>query len=102
MNAEEDKLPEMSDAVLDDDQLAALFRDLRQCVEVDEIVLRTGPGRADDAGQATLDDAESLLAEREVRGVQVRYRYDGANWMDTLMPVADGVRLVRIRHDTPT
>lgn len=100
MDEEQDKLPEMSDAVLDDEQLAALFRDLRQFVEVDEIILKTGPGRADDQQQPTLNEAESLLAERLVRGVQIRYRYDDAHWMDTLMPVAEGVRIVRIRHDS--
>ena len=92
-------LPEMTEALLSDDELAALVRDLQALTEVDEIILKTGPGSADDLSQPTLDEAAQLLLERCVRGVQIRYRYDDALWMDTLMPVAEGTRLVRIRHD---
>lgn len=95
-------LPEMSDAVLSDDEVAALMRDLRTLTTIDEIIVKAGPGRADDAPQLTLDDAAQMLFERTVRGVQVRYRYDDALWMDTLMPVAEGIRLVRVRHDADT
>lgn len=98
----EEELPEVSEAVLGDDDIASLVRDLRACTEVNEIVLKTGPGGADDQQQPTLDEAAQLLLERAVRGVQIRYRYDKADWMDTLMPVADGIQLVRIRHDPPS
>lgn len=100
MSGEQEKLPQMSEAVLTDDELAALVRDLRACTEVDEIILKTSPGRVDDQQLPTLDDAAQMLFERSVRGVQIRYRYGDASWMDTLMPVADGIRLVRIRHDS--
>lgn len=93
-------LPPMSEALLDDEQLASLFDDLRRLVRIEGIVIKAGRGRADDAaGPQRLDEAHAMLAERTVRGVQIRYRYDGAAWCDTLMPVAHGVRLVRIRHD---
>ena len=95
----DEPLPEMSDAVLGDDEVAALMRDLRALTKIDEIIVKSGPGRADDAKQLTLDDAAQMLFERTVRGVQIRYRYDESLWMDTLMPVAEGIRLVRVRHD---
>ena len=47
----------------------------------------------------TLADARRLLEERAVRGLQIRYRYDGADWWDTLMVLPEGWRLVRIRHE---
>ncbi len=101
MNGSEDPpLPPMSEAVLTDEQLAALFDDLRRLVRIDGIVIRDGSGRARDvAGAELLDEAHAMLTGRMVRGVQIRYRYDGAAWCDTLMPVALGIRLVRIRHD---
>lgn len=100
MNQGEDQtLPPMSEIVLDDEQLAALFDDLQRLVRIDRIVIKTGRGRADAAGPQCLDEAHAMLAQRTVRGVQIRYRYDGAAWCDTLMPVAQGIRLVRIRHD---
>jgi hypothetical protein len=99
---DENPLPEMSEAVLSDDDVAALVRDLSACTQVNEILVKTGPGAAGENQQPTLDEAACLLLERSVRGVQIRYHYQGANWMDTLMPVANGIRLVRIRHDTDT
>jgi len=99
MNDDSEKLPEMSEAVLSDDEVAALVRDLRACTEIMGITIKSGPGGADDQRQLSIDEAAQLLLERAVRGVQVRYRYDGAGWTDTLMPTADGIRLVRIRND---
>lgn len=100
MNTEADEPhPEMSDAVLSDDEVASLIRDLRACTVIDEIIVKSGPGHVNDAPQTSLDDAAQLLMERAVRGVQIRYRYDNARWMDTLMPIAEGIRLVRVRHE---
>lgn len=105
MNRDEEKLPDVSEATLSDEDVASLVRDLRSLTTIEQIVIKAGPGGAggaggaDDSAQPTLDEAAQLLLERAVRGVQIRYRYDDADWTDTLMPVADGVRLVRIRHD---
>jgi hypothetical protein len=93
-----DKLPELRDAVLDDVQLAELFRDYRRCVQVVEIVVKQGVGRVAEAPTPTLDQAEQLIRSRGVRGLQVRYSYQQALWWDTLMPGPTGVRLVRILH----
>lgn len=91
--------PRMSDAVLDEEELRALWRDLRLLGTVDEVVVKAGAGRVEEAGSYTLDDAERMIRERSVRGVQVRYRHDGAVWWDTLMIMPGGVRLVRVRHE---
>ena len=49
--------------------------------------------------QLTLADARRLLEARAVRGLQLRYRYDNADWWDTLMVLPDGFRLVRLGHE---
>lgn len=94
-------MPPMSDAVLDDAALACLFRDIGELAQVDEIIIKHRPGHVNDAQQVTLKEAHDLIRSRQVKGVQIRYRHDGAHWWDTLMPIGEGVRLVRVRHDFP-
>jgi hypothetical protein len=86
----------MSDAILDGDALAALFRDYRACATALRIQLKSGPGFVLPHSAPSLDEAESLLITGNLRGVQLHYRFKDQNWCDTLMPVAAGVRLVRI------
>jgi len=98
-------LPDLADALLDDDALDALLRDLAALATIDEIILKRGPRRVDDAdvdSPVALAEVANLLRAGSVRGVQIRYRHDGARWWDTLMVAPPGsaarVRLVRIRH----
>lgn len=92
-------LPELNEAMLDSETLGRLFRDLSQCAEVVEVIPKFADRRMVEERRLTLEDARLLLESRAVRGVQVRYRYQGADWWDTLMVTGSGVRLVRIRHD---
>jgi hypothetical protein len=104
MNGEEEgKLPDLQDAVLNDEQLGQLFRDYHRCIDVLQIVVKQGRGRVADGevNSPSLEEAEHLIRERKVRGLQIRYAYDEDLWWDTLMPVSSGVRLVRILH-SPT
>ena len=94
----EDRFPALNDAVLDIEKLTALFRDYRECTVIGEILAKPGPGYVPTGSQPSLGQAEELLQTRAVRGVQIRYRYGESNWCDTLMPVADGIRLVRIQE----
>jgi hypothetical protein len=94
------KLPELHTAMLDDAGLEALFRDLEVCTEVMEINAKFAardyvPERA----RLTLAEARDLLIQRATRGVQIRYRYEDADWLDTLMVQDNAYRLVRIRPD---
>jgi hypothetical protein len=88
----------MSDAVLDREQLAALFRDYQACVGGVNIIVKRGPGFVIGGAPPTLLEAEQLLTTGAARGLQIRYTYDQVQWLDTLMPVANGIRLVRIAH----
>lgn len=91
--------PPMSEATLDAAALDALLRDIGALVSLDEIIVKDGPGRVDDARVIGFEDAARMLRERSVRAVQFRYRHEGARWWDTLMTTPGGHRLVRVRHD---
>lgn len=94
----DEPFPEMHDAVLSSDELSALFRDYRECAVVGEILVKPGPGFVSTESAPTLEQAEELLRNRAVRGVQVRYQFNDGAWWDTLMQTPAGVRLVRIRQ----
>lgn len=97
-DAESEPLPPMCDAVLDDEQIAALFRDYRQCAQSPQIVVKNGPGLVPVAPSPSVDEVETLLRDRRIRGLQVRYVYQQLQWFDTLMVQPSGVRLIRISH----
>jgi len=86
--------------MLDAAQAEQLLADIEACAELVEILPKFGPqDQVPDAAGVTLAEARTLLAARTVRGLQLRYRYEGADWWDTLMVVGDRFRVVRIRHD---
>jgi hypothetical protein len=93
----DDPLPEMTNAVLNAEELAALVRDYRACASAVRIQLKSGPGLVAPHASPTLDEALDLLLTSRVRGVQLRYEFSGCQWCDTLMPTEAGVRLVRVK-----
>lgn len=94
------KLSDLNQATLDWPGVEALLRDIAACTQVTEIIPKAvAQGYVTDGVALTLADARRLLEERAVRGLQIRYRYEGADWWDTLMVLPEGWRLVRIRHD---
>ncbi len=93
-------LPSLNMATQDAAQVGQLLRDIELCAVVTEIIPKySARGHVPDTAAVTLAEARELLASKAVRGLQVRYRYQGADWWDTLMAVGDQFRLVRIRHD---
>lgn len=94
------KLPELNTTELDAAQLEQLLRDIEVCTQITEIIPKYATrGHVPDVAGVTLAQARELLATRAVRGLQLRYRYENADWWDTLMVIGDKCRLVRIRHD---
>jgi len=90
-------LPPMHEGSLDHDGLAALQRDLEQCAQVIGVRVKgAGQAIASDA-RPGLDEAFEAIRNGGAVGVQIRYRYQGEAWCDTLMRGKDGVRLVRVR-----
>ncbi len=95
------EFPPLHEATLAPDELRRLFADIERHGQQVQIMVK-GSARGRASGDAvTLARARSIIEEQAARGVQIRYRYDGADWWDTLIPGADGVRLVRVRHDFP-
>lgn len=93
------KLPALQQTVLDAATLEALFRDLAQCTQILAVLPKGAPQAYAGDRAISLDAAREGLASGAFRGVQVRYRYDGQEWCDTLLATPGGVRLVRISLD---
>lgn len=91
------EFPDVYRAELDPPTLRALFSDLATHAEVIDVRAKAGARRYAGEERLSLRDAEALLGARAVRGIQVRYRHDGALWMDTLMAGPTKVRLVRMK-----
>jgi len=96
-------LPPLQRATLDDARLDELFSDIEQAAEHVEIVVkRHAEGYVgEETASLSLADARTLLAKRSVLGVQLRYRFRGAVWWDTLMVIPDGVELIRVEQRAP-
>lgn len=103
MNDVDPALPPIHVADIDRDKLGELFTDVEALGEQLEIVLKRGAEARVDAGPcASLAQAMELLTCGTVLGVQLRYRFEGADWWDTLMRTPTGFRLVRIQHPSAT
>ncbi len=91
------ELPELQTGDLDAPTLAALFDDLERHTDVLDVLVKGSPTRHVSPTPIPLREAQALLAAGEVRGVQVRYRWQGAEWRDTLMQLPAVVRVVRMQ-----
>lgn len=90
-------VPPMWQATLDPAALAQLFTDLRAAAEVESVRGKADPRGYAPADALTLDAAHARLTAGELTGVQIRYRFDGHDWTDTVLRAAGGFRLVRCR-----
>jgi hypothetical protein len=90
-------VPPMWQAELDAAALGQLFADVGAAAEVLSIQGKAGAGRYASPDPLTLATAHERLASGELIGVQLRYRYGGSEWADTLLRAAAGFRLVRCR-----
>lgn len=94
-------LPDLQQATFDVVELEHLLRDLAACARVTEVIPKyAATGHVAEAPALTLEDGRRLLLDGSARAVQFRYRFENADWWDTVMVLPDGqFRLVRIRHD---
>ena len=99
--SEELPLPDLHQSEVSEETLKQLFTDVGLHAEIHEIIPKHAPGYvADNPESLQLDEAFAGLVSREFRGLQLRYRYDGKTWWDTLMPIPGGLyRIVRIEHN---
>lgn len=80
------------DGALFEDYLA----DLEELAEVRQILVKEGPEARAEGTPLNLDQARMLLLTGSVRGVQLRYRHQGVEWIDTLVRGPDTIRLLRV------
>jgi hypothetical protein len=97
MTTPAEPLPALQDALLDADTLEALFHDLAGLVEIEEILLKGEPRSHALERPVSLEEARAALKQGAVLGAQIRYRYQGSAWWDTLLRTPQGIRLVRIQ-----
>ncbi len=94
----EPTLPQLHQSRLTPEMLHALFRDLESCTEVLAVMPKAGPGYVTptDIG---LKEGEALLTNGQVRGLQIRYRYQNEEWWDTLIVRDDQIYITRIQQN---
>ena len=88
-----DELPPMREAVLGRDQVHELFADVE--AHATEVLLMQRRGAPT---SQSLSVARSALLGGDLPRIQIRYRWQGSLWIDTLESRPDGYRLVRIAH----
>lgn len=99
MNEPDVPLPPLHIADIDGETVRELFLDVESLGEHLEIVIKhSSEGHVDRGPCTSLTDAITQLLLGTALGVQLRYRFQGADWWDTLMRTAEGFRLVRIQH----
>lgn len=90
------ELPELCQGLLDREQLSALVADLTELTQVQEVLLKGGEFSMAERSHMNLEIALEYLVRGQLRGVQVRYSWNGSHWMDTLLRSPEGIRLVRM------
>ncbi|MBL9082678.1 MAG: hypothetical protein JNK76_12770 [Planctomycetales bacterium] len=96
------ELPPMREALLSPEQIRELFADI-ETHAVDILLMQRSPGAARaSASRATttgqLAAARDSLLAGTVPRIQLRYRWDNTDWIDTLENRDTEFRLVRIAH----
>lgn len=98
-------LPPMREARLSAVQIEALIRDIAELAADVQLMQH-----ADNSNRATarnansaeqLDFAKAALLSGTVPRIQIRYRWNGKRWIDTLKVESGTYHLVRIAHDRP-
>lgn len=91
-----DALPQLQQEVLDAATLEQYQTDLAYLADILEVKIRSTRAQPDRQPAGSLADAFRELREGSAGGVQLRYCFAGQHWLDTLLPVATGIRLVRV------
>lgn len=92
-------LQDLQNAMLTPELLQAYFLDLEWFAAVAEVLPKYKPNTFVPDEPLTLQTGRALLEGGQLLGLQIRYRFEGATWWDTLLVGPRGIRLVRIQHD---
>ena len=96
---DDDRLREFHDAFIDPATLEQLFDDIEGAAEVLAVLIKGGGRERAHGGTLSLDEGREIFLSKKARGLQIRYRYDGAEWWDTLMHTPSGIRIIRIEQE---
>ena len=91
-------LPELHQSTLDTATLEALFADLEACTEILAVLPKAGPGHTQPEN-ITLAEGKARLLAGQLCGLQIRYRYQGEEWWDTLIHRGDTIQITRIQQN---
>ena len=97
MSAAENFAPvPLREAVLDRPTCEQLFADLAGCTQLLSVLARERGG----SRPTDLDDGRARLLAGTATALQIRYRFAGEEWWDTLISTPEGIRLVRICQES--
>jgi hypothetical protein len=98
MTDEPKPLPELHQTVLTPETLADLVTDLKACAKILVVMPKAGPGYVAPK-EIDLDEGAKLLESGQLRGLQIRYRYQNEEWWDTLINRDGNISITRIQQD---
>jgi hypothetical protein len=97
MSDEAPPLPDVFMSVLEVDEAARILADIERHAELLAVTLKSAARALAAEPQADLEAAHCFLAGDDHRSVQLRYRFGGRVWSDTLMRLPSGkLKLVRM------
>lgn len=96
---DDERLRDYHEAFIDPGTLQQLFVDLAGCAQVLAVLAKGGGTDRAHGGTMSLQEGKEMFMSKRVRGLQIRYRYEGAEWWDTLMHTPGGVKIVRIEQE---
>lgn len=96
------QLPPMREATLTAEQVTQLFADIEALASDILLMQRSSRSQRATASRATtveqLHSAKDAILSGTIPRLQIRYRWDDADWIDTLQSDGEEFRLVRIQH----
>lgn len=90
------ELPALDEGMLSDDGVRQLIAELGAHAEVFEVGIKGGAQARGQRAVLDLPAALDGLLAGEHRAIQVRYRFQGAEWCDTVLRAPGGWRVVRM------
>lgn len=96
------ELPPMRESLLSDEQVQQLFSDIESLASDVLLMQRTSTAQRTSVSSVTtveqLNAAKVAILSGTISRAQIRYRWENANWIDTLERTGNSYRLVRIQH----
>lgn len=95
--ATSDLLAPVYEGALDGATFEDYLADLEELADVERVLVKESAEARAEGAPLSLDQARMLLLTGAVRGVQIRYRHESVEWIDTLVRGTDVIRLLRVQ-----